>query len=86
MILTRERAEVLGEKSIPLPLYPQQILYALSRNQTRDVRVTGEQLRVRIMARTLKTIMNLNFKETFSSYLTENTMCFNYKDQSFNAA
>jgi len=41
IILTGETAELLGEKRIPVPLYPPQILHALSRDRTRYFRARG---------------------------------------------
>jgi len=54
MILTGERAEVLGEKRITVPSYAPQILHALSRDRTRDFRARGQQLRALIMAQTFE--------------------------------
>ena len=42
--IDREKTEVLGEKPVPVPLYPPQIPHELARDRTRASAVGGRRL------------------------------------------
>jgi hypothetical protein len=71
--------DTLGEKSVPLPLYPTKILDEAARYRKRDSVVKGRQLTACAMPRPSEDKISLHYTYAyyiiFITHLTENTVC-----------